>query len=74
MNSKKMIIGLGGKDHKEDDMICMEVQKLYGMAGELEVIAGFSQNEAEKAKLIAIADRLTTIADSINVEMDCMED
>lgn len=69
-----MIIGLGGKDHKEDDMICMEVQKLYTMAGEFELVAEHCQSEVTKKKLIAFADQLITIADSINVEVDCMED
>jgi len=69
-----MIIGPGGNGNKEDDMICMEVQKLYSMAGELEVVAEHCQSDIQKAMLVALADRLTTIADNINIEMDCMED
>lgn len=67
-------IGPGGNGNKEDDMICMEVQKLYGIAGEFELVAEHCRCEATKKKLIAFADKLTTIADSINVELDCMED
>ena len=55
-------------------MICLEVQKLYGMAGELEVIADHCQSDEQKKKLLDFADKLVNIADNINVEMDCMED
>lgn len=55
-------------------MICMEVQKIYGMAGELEVIAEGCATEGQKKKLLDFADRLVNIADNINVEMDCMSD
>ena len=73
MNSKTMNIGRGGNVFKEIGMICMEVQKLYSMASELEIIAEHCQSEATKKKLKDFADRLIMTADNINVEMDCME-
>lgn len=75
MSLKKAIIGLGGKErHEEVNMICMEVQKLYGLASEIEGVAVQCQDENRKKRLIALADKLICIADDINIEVECAED
>lgn len=55
-------------------MICLETQKIYGIASQMEIMAENCKTAMECGKLKSMAKELVDIADKISLDMECAED
>ena len=55
-------------------MICLETQKIYVIASQIEMIAENCKTAMECGKMKKMAKELVDIADKISLDMECAED